>query len=204
KFPSTKLEDVADIGKAPLLLDRHPPGKDCPASPRPEHGTVLARVFGRALGKDGKPLADTVRQEHYVEDRFFVPVAMQQPLPKALGHAGANRFRVPDGLARLLVSHAYLGQLDVCPVSPPGGKGRLDRCEFWARKADGGIRIEGKSEATGTSAGGAATDGRLWEHEVKLVWEGLIQTRGDRITRLLLLARGPGTLRWGNVPEPSG
>src|SRR5207237_848312 len=81
-----------------------------PPQPR---GTVLARGYGRALDKDGKPLDDAVRPEHYVEDRFPIPVAVQETLAKALAAAGAERFRIGDGLARRLVGPAYLAQGDL-------------------------------------------------------------------------------------------
>jgi hypothetical protein len=204
-FPSQKSADVADNGKAPVIIDRHPEGKHCPGATRVRQGTVLARVFGRALDKDGMPLADTVRQEHYLEDRFHVPVAMQETLAKALADAGTERFRLSDGLARLLMSHAFLGQLDVNPLAgtPGGGKGALQQCEFWAQKVEGGwndpvrLRIEGESEAAGDSNDGSG-DGRLWEHEVKLAWEGIFEIKNDRVTRLLLVARGSEKLKWGN------
>src|SRR5205085_8401914 len=137
-------------------------------------GTVVARLFGRALGKDGKPVADTVRQEHYVEDRFSVGVGMQERLAEALAGAGGKRFRVGDDLARLLVSHAYLGQLDVNPTAAPGGKSSLAQCEFWGRKVDTAARdlvrlgIEGRSKAAGASRDGEGGDGRRWQHEVQL------------------------------------
>jgi hypothetical protein len=203
KFPSARLADVEDNGKAPPIIDRHPPGTACPAQPPLPRGTVVARLFGRALGKDGKPVADTVRQEHYVEDRFHVPVRVQRALAKALAGAGTKRFRVGDDLARLLVGHAYLGQLDVNPLGGPGGKGEARRCEFWAQKVDAGgpvrLRVEGRSEAAGASREGEGGDGRLWRHEVKLAWEGLIELQEGRVTRLLLLARGSEKLRWGNT-----
>ena len=115
----------------------------------------------------------------------------------------ASGFRIADDLARLLVNHAYLGQLDLNPVVAPGGKGRLKQCAFWAQKVkDDGrgadwLRIEGKSDAAGASRGEGG-DGRLWEHEVTLVWEGLIEVKRERMTRLLLLAHGSEKLRWGN------
>jgi hypothetical protein len=211
RFPSVKLAEVADNGKAPFISDRHPEGKHCPATTRVRQGTVLARVFGRALDKDGKPLVDTVRQEHYVEDRFHVPVAMQEALAKALADAGTERFRLADDLARLLVSHAFLGQLDVNPLgdAPGGGKGSLKQCEFWARKvdADGNgpvrVRVEGKSEAAGgTSDAGRGGDRAFWRHEVKLTWEGIIEIKKDRVPRLLLVARGSEKLEWGNKNLP--
>ena len=208
KFPSQKAADIEDNGKVPVIVERHLKGKKCPAKPRVQQGTVLARLFGRALDKEGKPVADTLRQEHYVEDRFHVPVAMQEALAKTLADAGAKRFRLSNDLARLLVNHAYLGQLDLNPVSAPGGKGDLKQCEFWAQKVeatgDGSVRvsIDGKSEAVGNQndgpGGDQRVDGRLWQHEVNLTWEGIVELKKERMTRLLLVARGWEKLKWGN------
>ena len=208
RFPSQKLEDVTDSGKALPIPERHPEGKSCPAKPRLQQGTIVARLFGRALDRDGKPVADTMRQEHYVEDRFHVPVSMQAALAGALAGAGTERFRLGDDLARLLVSQAYLGQLDVNPVAAPGGRGGLAESTFHAQKAaaDGKdvsrIRIEGRSKAAGASDEGEGGDGRLWQHEVTLTWEGLIEMQGGRMTRLLLLARGSEKLKWANSLRP--
>jgi hypothetical protein len=49
KFPSHKLDDVEDNGKAPRIPLQHPKGKACPAAPRLRQGTVIVRVFGRAF-----------------------------------------------------------------------------------------------------------------------------------------------------------
>jgi hypothetical protein len=209
KFPSQKSPDVQDNGKAPVIVERHPEGKSCPGKPRVQHGTIDARLFGRALNKDGKPVADTLRQEYYVEDRFPVPVAMQEALAKALKDAGSDRFRLADDLARLLVSHAFLGELDVNPVlSVNGSKCDLRQCEFWARRVKGAddgpvrVRIEGNSEALGAQSGNEhGFDGRLWRHEVKLAWEGIMEVKKDKMSRLLLVARGSEKLKWGNVPR---
>jgi hypothetical protein len=205
KFPTVKLEDVEDTSKALAIPERHAKGKACPAQTGLPEGTMIARLFGRALAKDGKPVADTVRQENYVEDRFHVPVAMQEELAKALTQAGTERFRLADDLARLLVSHAYLGQLDVNPVGGvPGGKGALKQCEFWAQKIEARgsgpvqVRVEGNSEAAGGSSDGQGGDGRLWQHEVKLTWEGIIEMKKNRMAFLLLVARGSEKIKWGN------
>jgi hypothetical protein len=210
KFPSGQEADVADNGQAPIIIDRHPEGKHCPAAKRPRQGTVLARVFGRALDKDGTPVADTVPQENYVEDRFYVPIAMQEELARALADAGTKRFRLADDLARLLVSHAFLGQLDVNPLGGFGGRGGLTQCAFWAEKVgtDGNgparVRVEGESDAGArTSAAGRLGDRAFWLHEVKLTWEGFIELDGKRMAHLLLVARGDEKLQWANqyLPE---
>lgn len=210
RFPSQKSADVADSGPAPVIIDRHREGKPCPGATRVRQGTVLAQVFGRALDTDGKPLVDTVRQEHYVEDRFHVPVAMQEAFAKTLADAGAERFRLADDLARLLVSHAFLGQLDVNPLGFPGdGTGSLKQCEFWARKVNTNgngpvrVRVEGKSEAAGgTSDAGRGGDGAFWRHEVQLAWEGIVEVDKDRMSGLLLMARGSEKLKWRNKNLP--
>jgi hypothetical protein len=203
KFPSEKGPDVADNGKAAVIVERHAQGKSCPARPRVQHGTIDARVFGRALDNDGKPVADTLRQDHYVEDRFNLPVAMQEGLAKALKDAGMDRFRLADNLARLLTSHAFLGELDVNPVvGVNGSKCDLRQCAFWARRVEGAddpvrVRIEGKSETRGVQSG--EQHGR-WQHEVKLTWEGIIEMKKDRMSRLLLVARGSEKLERPHVP----
>ncbi len=208
KFPSAKLEDVADSGRAPLILERHPPGQRCPAQQLLPQGTIIARVFGRALGPDGKPMVETVRQEHYIEDRFEIPVNLHEEMARALAKAGSDRFEVPDALAWSLVSHAYLGQLDVNPCgSPAGGESDLKQYKLWAQRVDSGrnaplrIRVEGHSEVAGgqeSALPGQGNDGRTWRHEVKLQWEGFLEMRGSRIVSVLLWAAGSEKLNWRN------
>ena len=62
-------------------------GNACPAQARFRPGTVIARLFGRALDTDGKPVADTNRQEQYVEDRFDVSPEAQA--------SGESSYRTP-------------------------------------------------------------------------------------------------------------
>jgi hypothetical protein len=69
-FPSQKLDEIGDNGKVVPIIKRHAEGESCPAKPRLQQGTLIARVFGRALDGNGKPVADTVHQENYVEDRL--------------------------------------------------------------------------------------------------------------------------------------
>jgi hypothetical protein len=203
KFPSNRQKDVADSGKALPVLDRHPEGKHCPAEPPLPRGTVAARLVGRALDKDGKPVADTVRQENYIEDRFNITVEAQEKLAKALADAGKDPAKLPLELTRQWVKQAHMGVLDVQPLdnpSPPGGsKGELKRCNFTASKVGDGKgptlwRVEGESEAfiDEKMANGGPGD----MHEIKLKWHGFIEMDGNRMTRLVLSADGQEKLKF--------
>lgn len=203
KFPSQKLPDVEDNGVALQAPASHPAGAACPAKPMLPVGTLTAHLYGRALDKDGKPVADTASQEHYVEDAFQIPVVVQQNLAATAASGSTERFRLSE-MGLLLVGHAYLGQLDVDPTGDvPGSQGKIKQCEFSGRVVDTGeagltrIQIEGTSEAAGVPGQGVG-DGRLWEHEVKLTWQGMIELRGNHIVRLLATARGTEKLKWGH------
>lgn len=199
RYPSQTLADVEDSGTTLPVPERHAKETRCIATPGHPKGTLDVRLWGRALGEDGKPLADTVRQEHYVEDRFTVPVEVQDQLARAAADAGRERFRLPPALQRSLVSQAYLGQLDVNPCMRGKESGEW---EFWGRAVGGDaarIRVTGRSEVSGgESRSGRRSDGRLWSHEIKLTWDGYIEMKEDRITRLLLTAEGREKLKWGN------
>jgi hypothetical protein len=200
KFPSQKRKDVEDSGKVLPVLDRHPEGKYCPAEPPLRKGTVAVRLIGRALDKDGKPVADTLRQENYIEDRFNIAVPTQEKLAKALAEAGKDPVKLPLELTRQWVGQAHMGVLDVRPIDNPGrGKGDLKKCEFSATKVGDGKgptlwRIEGGSEAfiDEKMANGGPGD----MHEVKLTWHGFIEMDGNRMTRLMLSAGGKEKLKF--------
>jgi hypothetical protein len=208
KFPSQRLPDEPDSGWIAPVNMGHGPGSFCRAKPPAESGTALVRVYGRALGADGVPMADTVRQEHYVEDRFEVPPEFQQFLANVCKSAGKSQFAIPEPIARFLVRHAYLGQLDLDPFgSPAGDRPSTERLELTAERVDGPsgivrLRIAGKSNVTGGMEGfdpRQGGDGRRWSHAVSLKWAGFIDLKDDRIVGLTLLAEGSEKLKWGNV-----
>ncbi len=208
KFPSQKRKDVADSGRDLPVLDRHPEGKHCPAEPPLRKGTVAVRLFGRALDKDGKPVADTVRQENYIEDRFNIEVETQEKLAKALAEAGKGPVKLPLEVTRQWVKQAYMGVLDVQPLDNPSrnpsrSKGELKKCDIGATKIgiDKGLtlwRVEGESEVFIDDKMANAGPGDM--HEVKLKWHGFIEMDGNRMTRLVLSAGGMEKLKFQSAP----
>jgi hypothetical protein len=95
--------------------------------------------------------------------------------------------------------------LDVNPYNPPDGTSSTVRCELWAQKEPGApagvvrVKVAGNSVARGGSTQSPGPDGRIWGHEVQLRWEGLIELRADRISRITLWAEGEERLHWENA-----
>ncbi len=208
QFPSQRLPDEPDSGWIGPATKGHEAGSFCRAKPPVESGTAVVRVFGRALGADGKPMADSVRQEHYVEDRFEVPSEFQQILANVGKSAVKGQISIPEPIARFLVRHAYLGQLDLDPFgSPAGDRPSTERLDLTAERVDGPpgivrLRIAGSSSVSGGMEGfdpRQGGDGRRWSHTVSLKWAGFIDLKDNRIASLTLLAEGAEKLKWGNV-----
>jgi hypothetical protein len=152
------------------------------------------------LDANGKLSADTVHQEQYAGDQFYVTPDLQEALARAFAAAATGPVRMPDEFGRLCVMHAYLGQIDVRPLSNPlGGTSDLRQCDFWAervgdRNRPGLMRVEGQSAVTVEAADG----GHRFHHEITLTWEGFIEMEGSRLTRLVLSGRGTEKLIWGS------
>ncbi|MCI0342399.1 MAG: hypothetical protein L0216_14865 [Planctomycetales bacterium] len=200
RFPVEKMEETPDSGETLGAPAAHAEGDRCPSAPARRAGTLVCRVVGRALDAEGRLAADTTRQENYVEDLFDVPPEVGTAFAGAARAEG--RLPVPPALCRLLVEHAYLGQLDVRPVSPPvpGHREDLRRCEFTAERVAGPagatrLRVTGRTEAFGEDP--RRDDGASFRHEVRLDWEGYADVAGGRLASLVLLARGRERLRWG-------
>ena len=200
RYPGLEMNEVADEG-LPLPAPRvHPDGERCVGSRGVPEGTLLGRAIGRSY-QDGKPNPDIHRQENYSEDTFEIPVPLQEAAAKAARDAGNERFRLPEGIGRALVGSAYLGMLDVNPLGGPGGPNEVHEVELWGLFEKGRIRIEGTSRVAGGMARGAlgaGDDGRVWSHDVRLQWKGLMELKENRVTRLLATATGREKLRWAN------
>jgi hypothetical protein len=208
RFPSDRARDVLDEARLPVVARGHPKGKTCPAKyakGKAAPGALVAQLVGRALDKQGKPLADTVKQEHYVEDQFTVIPEMQAAVARALANAGKGAVRLPDEFATLCATHAHLGHIDVRPLFGVGGhqnRGKWKRCEFRAVKVEAGRettlwRVQGESEVVSL----VAINGK-GVHDVKLAWEGFLTLKGKRMIRLLLSARGTEKLQFAKDDHP--
>lgn len=184
RYPSQSVADTADVGGALDTPDRHPDGTSCPATPRLRRGTIVARLVGRRLDAAGAFVPDTRSQENYTEDRFTIPVDLQEDLAKQTG----DRITLPEPLARLLATYAYLGELDVRP------RADAKRCTFTATRTGDRLRIEGRTEASGSDPGRG--DGASFRHDVALEWTGFIDVKEHRIVRLVLSARGTEHVVW--------
>jgi hypothetical protein len=196
RFPTDKMNDVPDETAIPAHADRHPKGTRCPAATakgRVAPGTVVAHLVGRLLDDKGKPLADVVNQEHYAEDKFALEPTVQERLGRVLTEAGTDRVLLPEEFARMCATHAHLGHIDVqpCLCMVPGkheNPGEWKRCAFWAKRAgpEAGVwRLDGESEVVSK-----VTVNGQGVHNVKLTWSGFITLKGNRVSQLLLSARG--------------
>jgi hypothetical protein len=206
-YPRQRLEDYKTEAATLPIPQGHSDSGGCPSWTKHPKGTVVARLVGRALGKDGKPVADTVRQANYIEDPFHITVQTQEKLAKALADAKADRVTLPLALTREWVKRAYMGVLDVQPLDNPGrSKGELKKCDFGAQKvasrdasAPGGTlwRVEGESEVFIDDKMIHGRPGDM--HEVKLKWHGFIEIGENRMTRLVLSAAGSEKLKFTSL-----
>jgi hypothetical protein len=210
-YPSLRQGDLQDEAELPAVIaERHPQGKRCTAANgkgKVPPGSFEARLVGRALDDQGRPVADTVRQEQYVEDKFIITPEMQEALAGVLATAGAAPVRLPEEFARLCAVHAHLGHIDVQPClcmikGQAENKGEWKRCDFRAQKvksqeAASLWRIEGESEVVSE----VAINGQ-GVHDVRLDWEGFIEMQGTRIRQLVLSAQGREKLQFAKDDHP--
>ncbi len=206
RYPSHRLPDIPDTGEALALPASHAATDRCPARPPIARDTLVGRIVGRALDDEGRLIADTRRQEHYMEARFEIPGHVQQQFVAALREADGNEFPLPDALVQAIVEPAYLGQLDVNPLGVvPGSQNDRRAWKFFARQLPAGeadspqVRITGQSDVAGRQRQDTPSDGRQWDHAVRLQWQGYFTLDGPRIANLQLMAQGRETLHWANA-----
>lgn len=205
QYPTQRMPDVIGVDRFAAIRAVHPSGEPCPALARSKSavqpGMISVSVVGRALTSAGALSPDTVRQERYVEDHFTIPADLQQSVAASVRNA-AGRIPLPREFGQLCATYAYLGHLDVRPLdNPRGGAGVLKRSDFWAYPTQGKpglLRVAGSTDVSGDLGG---PDGH--QHTVRLKWEGFLDLKGPRVTRVMLLAHGTERLTYG-AGLPSG
>ena len=202
RFPSRRMEDVADSGKALEIPDGHGDADPCPGNLALGKGSLAGRIVGRAYDKDGKPQSEVRTQDNYIEDILEITRAMQDQLIASASQAD-GRFRLPPALGREIVSNAYLGMLDVNPLGGDNVRAKLleESITFWAEPhadGDGQLLVTGTSNVAAKNRDDIPSDrGRLWSHRVQLTWRGFITLDENGITEIALLADGDEQLKWG-------
>ena len=203
RYPSMRMDAILAPDARPVPA-KHPAGETCPADQLYPTDALVAQVVGRALQADGTPVADTLRQEHYIQDQMPIPAALQGRLAALLADAGGKRVKLPDEFARLIATHAHLGTLDVQILSnPTGGTQTIKELAFFAEPPPAGSqlwRLSGVSDVAGKSRPGHQPD---YENQVRLAWRGYLAVGNRRIRRLVLLADGRERLRWGGAGGPA-
>jgi hypothetical protein len=205
RFPGSKRDDVpAHTLKVPTA-HKHSADDRCPADSVYQPGTVIAKVVGRRVTGDGKLTPDTVNQEDYAQDKFIITPGTQQQLADALAKADGKRTAVPDTMARLWASYAYMGMLDVRPLNNPAGADSSPveiAFHIEPHTADPAWhRITGTTHLA-VKKERRKGDGAGFENNVQLHWTGFARLEKDRLIHLLLRADGTERLYWhpGGAP----
>ena len=191
-YPSRTINSIADTGQKFQIPDRHE-NEECPAKLKPRIGSLVGTVVGRPLDPTGKPIARTLRQEDYMEATFEISRFAIDELVEAC-NSSADEVEVPDLLVGQIIGPAYLGQLDVSPLTyTPTANRRNNWWRFRGKliDADNGslIRITGQSHISGSS--------KSWDHAVTLDWQGYIRLTNGKATRIDLIGKGHEILSWG-------
>ena len=195
-FPSRTMSEVTDSGK-PIDFVTHHASDSCPGTRKLPAGVLTGKVVGRRVGENGEPIAETLHQEDYMEATFDVSTSAQRALVAAIRKANGKRFVIPDSFARAIVGPAYLGQLDVSPLlKVPTGKNKVRWWKFFGERIDHQtaassgtqLRIVGRSHIDG--------NGKAWNHQVSLDWQGYLKVEDGLVSQLDLFARGQEHLEW--------
>jgi hypothetical protein len=151
----------------------------CPAGPRGARGSFAGRLYGRAVGTDGKVCADTELQDRYVQERIVVPRRLVEEFTQGL--RPGEWVDAPEPFARALFREMYLGQKDVAPLDNPLGA-----------KADvRALRVRAKEGALEAELHVVTDRSPNFRHELKLSGRGVVDA-----DRLLLVMEGDYALRW--------
>lgn len=204
RYPSEPLRDIPSDDEKLVIPPGHENGEACPGIITSQNGAVLTRVVGRATNE-----SSILKQENYVEDRFEISTELQELFIKSAGeHESAKGFELPQSLAHLLASNAYLGCLDMNPLggaqiraqtdlSTINLHAKIDPADPTLFQITGSTHVKGSADRKGVS--------HDWEHEVILEWYGFFQISDQQITRIVLNAAGSERIYWpaGSSENPA-
>lgn len=163
---------------------------------------LIVRAVGRALDKSGHLQTDILEQEKYIEHEFAIPEPVLNQLASDL-RTGRSRFELPHSISMLFIKNAFLGQLDLAPLSQIETKNHLQTCAFWATRTQPELyRIDGDSDVS-LATNGYRSDGAGFSNHVTLHWTGWIKLEHDRIESLTMLARGTQQAFWHPSQVPA-
>jgi hypothetical protein len=197
RYPSDELNSI--VAPGPRELRQHADREKCPGDNAVADGSVRIDLIGRTVTPAGAFSSDTLTQDNYVQDQFDLDARLQRSIWESVGPEDGERFELPKQLSRAIQAHAYLGQVDACPVSNPlGGTTEVDRAELFGsvvRQDEQGtlVRIEGETEAAGSLSRGAQ---RIYDHSVALSWTGFMLVKGGKVVRLALIGKGTERFQW--------
>jgi hypothetical protein len=208
KYPSMAAPSIAAIANRNSASDpEHAAGRAClsgacqiPFSAKP--AGLIVNMVARSIEANGHFSADVIHQEHYSQDQLIIPLQLQQYIAALVTGTTGQAVRLPDMLGQILMMHAYLGNMDVQPVSSPmGAHSDIQACEFYAALVPGQrniYRVYGKTNvcAQGASPHGAGLPGGM-VNQVQLSWYGFFKLSDGQMTALSLLATGEQKLQWG-------
>ncbi len=157
-FPSQKLANVDDGGKVMPMVERHRAGKAARRSRASRWGPSWCGFLAGRSTRMASPSPTRCTRKIISRTASTCPWPGKRGWRLALAAAGTNRFKIDDDLARVLISHAFMGELDLNPLGNlNGSKCKQMDCAFWGRKieADGNgpvwVQIDGESEVAGVA-----------------------------------------------------
>ena len=197
RYPSEAMTSMAAPG--PVRHSQHAVGEKCPGDNAVADGSVRIDLIGRTLTSTDKFSTDVLTQDNFVQDMFDLDSRIQGLIVDAVEGSEGVRFELPRELSKAIQAHAYLGQLDACPIpNLHGGQIELDEAELFGTvvqnsKSRTVLKIEGTTKAASSLDRGGRP---FYDHSVTLEWSGYMVIQSGQIKRFALIGRGHEEFQW--------
>lgn len=199
RYPSRTMPSVQ--AREPVAIRNHLDEERCPGDNSVADGSVRIDLIGRTLTEEGEFSKDVLTQDNFVQDMFDFDTRFQSRIVDAVNRSDGEKFELPQELSRVIQAHAYLGQLDACPIpNPHGGQVELDEAELFGiviERVKGAVfvKIEGHTKAASSLDRGGRP---MYDHSVALDWSGYMMIAGGRVARFALIGRGEEKFQWSH------